>query len=391
MTTTPTCRICFVSHSAYAAMRGRTDGQIGGIERQQAMMAKWLARRGHAVSMLTWDEGGPEEETIDGVRVIKICRQRAGLPGMRFFHPKWTRLNRAMRQADADVYYQNCGECFTGQAAMWTRRHGRRFVFSVASDADCDPALAELASRRERWLYRYGLRHADRVIVQTCRQQEMLLEGFHRQSVVIPMPSEGVTDAGPRRLGDRPRRVLWIGRVCEVKRPDRLLEVARGCPQLQFDMVGPAGEDDYARRVLAEAGSVANLRVHGAVAFGDVARHYHQAAALLCTSNYEGFPNTFLEAWSCGLPVVSTFDPDGLIAREGLGAVAADVPGLLAALGRLLQDEPLYLRCSANARRYFLANHPVEEVMPRFEQVFLEVASANEASAAGGSELCELP
>src|SRR4029453_9741886 len=68
----------------------------------------------------------------------------------RFLHPRWTSLSRALLRADADVYYQNCAEAATGQVAWWTRRHGRRFVYSVASDMHCDPALPDLPPSRAR-------------------------------------------------------------------------------------------------------------------------------------------------------------------------------------------------------------------------------------------------
>src|SRR5690606_9209653 len=96
--------VCIVSHNALGAIRGGDSGFIGGVEWQTALLARELARRGHRTTLLTWHDGGADEELIDGVRVIKICAPRAGLPGLRFFHPKWSELIRAMRVADADVY-----------------------------------------------------------------------------------------------------------------------------------------------------------------------------------------------------------------------------------------------------------------------------------------------
>ena len=101
--------ICIISHFAYGAMTGGRSGHIGGVEWQTSLTAKWLAAKGYTVSMLTWDEGGPAEEQIDGVRVIKICKKEAGRRGLRFFHPRWSSLIQAMRRANADVYYHNCG------------------------------------------------------------------------------------------------------------------------------------------------------------------------------------------------------------------------------------------------------------------------------------------
>ena len=369
--------LCFVAHSAYGALAGSRSGHIGGAEQQQAMIAKWLAKRGWRVSMVTWDEGQPQDEVVDGVRVIRMCRADAGVKGVRFFHPKWTSLVRALHEADADVYCQSCGGYETGQVALWCRRHGKKFVYSVVSDPDCDPRLPEMKSVRDRILYRYGVRHADCIIVQTLRQQEMLRSGFGLNADVVPMPCEV-----PSNGNDFPRvafppeqgRVLWVGRVCEVKRPDRLLDVAQACPDLAFDIVGPCDATEHARRTMECARQVPNVTVHGRVPC--VWDYYRQAACLLCTSDFEGFPNTFLEAWSQGLPVVSTFDPDDLIARRELGLVAGDVAGLAAAIRRLLTSPDLYRRLSQNARQYYLENHTVEIAMPRFEEVFLRVLNA---------------
>ncbi len=98
---------------------------------------------------------------------------------------------------------------------------------------------------------------------------------------------------------------------------------------------------------------------------------------MCCTSDFEGFPNTFLEAWSHGLPVVSTFDPDDLIAKRDMGTVADDVPGLVSGIRGLLTSQQRWSEASKNARRYYLENHAVDKVMPRFERVFLDVLGRN--------------
>src|SRR5688572_11738763 len=115
--------ICIVSHNGYGAISGGARGYIGGIEWQTSLLARWLAQRGHRVSFVTWHEGGTDEETINGVRVLKICRREQGMKGLRFFHPRWTRLCSTLRRADAEVYYHNGGEAVTGQIGLWCRRN----------------------------------------------------------------------------------------------------------------------------------------------------------------------------------------------------------------------------------------------------------------------------
>ncbi len=366
-------KVCIVSHNGYGAISGGRGGFVGGVERQTSLLARWMAVVGHEVSFLTWDEGGSSDEMIDSVRVIKVCRKDAGLPGLRFFHPKWTGLNAALAKADADVYYHNCGECVTGQMAFWCRRHGKPLVFSLASDADCDPALPELHSRRERMFYRYGLRRADRRVAQTETQRENLKLHFGVDAEVIRMPAPG-----PEQFQDpdpAARKIVWVGRVCRVKRPDRIAEIARLCPGHQFEIAGPVYNDDFSHAAAADADAQPNVTLLGAVPRERISMLY-QGASLLCnTSDYEGFPNTFLEAWSHGLPVVSTFDPDGVIARHGLGRIAADSESLAREIRSLLSDADAYAEASRNAREYYLANHAMEAVMPQFEKLFQEVVA----------------
>lgn len=362
--------VCIISHQAYGALSGSLSGQIGGIEWQTALMAKWLAAHGHPVTMITWNEGGPPHETIDGVRVIKLCRERDGLPGLRFFHPKWTSLIAALRAASADVYYQNGGECVTGQAAFWCRRNHKPFVFCAASDADCNPRFPELKSWRERLLFRYGLRRANAIAVQTLVQQKGMLDLFGLDSTVIPMPCHGPVDEeySPPRFESR--RVLWVGRVARVKRPDRLLDLAQRCPDIQFDLVGPVYDAEYSQSIRRRASGICNVTLHGAASRNRVFEFYRQSTLLCCTSDYEGFPNTFLEAWSHGLPIVSTVNPDGLLTRRDLGRVGETVDELRAAILGLLDSQSVYAAVSSNARRYYQETHTVGAILPRFVALF---------------------
>jgi hypothetical protein len=72
-------RVCFVPHFAYGAIAGGDSGHIGGVEKQTSLMARWLAKQGDQVSMLTWGEGQQTGSELDGVRVFKVCRQDAGI------------------------------------------------------------------------------------------------------------------------------------------------------------------------------------------------------------------------------------------------------------------------------------------------------------------------
>ena len=363
--------ICIVCHQAYGALCGGDSGHIGGIERHAAILAQWLAKEGYDVTMLTWKEGGDEAEAVNGVRVISICRKDDGIPGLRFIHPKWTSLAQGMRRANADIYYQHGAECVTGQVALWCLRNSKRFVFNAANDTDCAAKLPELRTLRERLLYRYGLRHADVRITQTEEQRAQLLRNFGLDSVVLRYACHDFArDSRASQSGSSSRRVLWIARGCRQKRPDRLLDLAALCPEFIFDLVGPFYPDDYSQGVYERARRMDNVVLHGAVSRDKVPSFYENAFCMCCTSDFEGFPNTFLEAWSHALPIVSTFDPDSLIASRQLGLVVEDVHQMAAVLKTLSGPSDQYQMISRSAREYFLGHHTLDAVLPEYQELF---------------------
>jgi glycosyltransferase involved in cell wall biosynthesis len=366
--------ICFVAHNAYGALSGTNTGHIGGIERQQALMAHWLAEHGYDTSMITWDEG-PGDCVVDGIKVYTLGRREKGLPGLRFFHPRWTGLINAMKRANADIYHYHCGDLALGQVSLWTNLHGKKTIYSVASDPDCDPQLPSLSPWRERILYKYGLQHTDIVIAQTLRQQEMLRDGFDVRAQVIPMPCTGLAknnrnfDSGK----DIPH-ILWVGRFSQEKRLEWLLDVAEALPQYIFDVVGSSNtRSEYARDLQQRAGSISNVALHGRVPDHDLNTLYHRARLLCCTSVFEGFPNTFLEAWSVGLPVISTFDPDKIIARKKLGQPACSVVEICAGITVFIEDSRRWQEASSAAQSYFNTHHTLDAVMPNFVRLFQQI------------------
>jgi glycosyltransferase involved in cell wall biosynthesis len=369
-------KVCFVAHFAYGALTGDPHGHIGGVERQTALMSRWLADRGHSVSVCTWTEDVPDDETRDGIRIIKICRRDAGVPGIRFFHPRWSGLCAAMRRADAQLYYQNCAEATTGQVALWAHHNRRRFVYSVASDPECDPELPIFSSLRERVLYRRGLELADGIITQTDAQREMLKRGFGVEASTLPMPSDicvqGNTDSLEAER-DQSFRVLWIGRLMPVKRPEFLFAVARALPAVRFDLIGGTDQDgDYSVRVMAEGQKIPNLRLYGRMDRSLALAYFRRSHVLCCTSSYEGFPNTFLEAFAHGMPVVSTVDPGRILNTQAIGMHCDSVDSLVTALRKYATD-PVHRRShGANARHYYNQQHALPVAMPRFEQFLIE-------------------
>lgn len=343
------------------------DRLVGGEPVQQVLLARALARRGHDVSMVVADLGQADGAQYDGIRTLKAYRPDAGVPVLRFIHPRWSGIWSALRRADADVYYTSCAGMEVGLLAIFCRYFGKRFVFRSASDADCDKSRLLVRYARDRWLYAFGLHRTDTVLVQSASQADMLLRSYGLASRVAGMLVEPAQSPSTHDLD-----VLWVGNIRRLKRPDRLLDIAARLPQFNFHMVGGAlpGEERLYEQVRDAAAARTNLTFHGRLSYRATNELYGRAKLLLSTSDVEGFPNAYLQAWIRGVPVVTLIDPDRVIGREGLGAAAGAPEQLPRIIETLLHSRSDWLAASDRCRQYMAREFGEDRILPVYLDTF---------------------
>jgi glycosyltransferase involved in cell wall biosynthesis len=360
-------RIALVAPYAWAALSGQ-EGYVGGAEIQLARLARVLAARGHDVWMIVCDFGQEARVSIDGVNVERAYRPFGGVPGLRFFHPRWTGIAAALDRVRPDVVYQRTAGVLTGQCALWAKANGRRFVFACAHDFDTLPRSPFLANPRDRFFYRWGLRHADTVLAQSADQVRALKANHGIDAVRV----RNVVDVPPAARPEAPAdRVLWLGTLKADKRPEWVLEAARALPGVPFTIAGgpppPPMPDDAVRALSSEAAGIPNIELTGAVPAPRVPELLRKAAMFAHTSPAEGFPNTLLEAWAYGVPSVSVVDPDGAVAHGGAGVLARDRDDFVQQIRDLMYDPARLRALGAAARQYVLRHHAPEAIGQAFE------------------------
>lgn len=371
--------ICFVAHNAYGALAGVDNGHVGGIETQQSRMSCWFANNGYEVSMITWDDGYQNGDIVHGVKLFKLCCRNDGLPLIRFIHPRWTSLISALEQANADIYYYNCGDLALGQIAIWSKMNGKKLLYTLANEIDCYMNLPALKELRERILYRYGLRNSDAIVTQTRNQKNLLKEEYNLDSTVIPMPFFDV-DLNNKIDSDtflkNKKKVLWVGRITKVKRVELFLDLAEKMPQYSFHVAGAANDNSrYACEILSRMKNISNVVYHGRLLRHQVYDLYNESMLLCSTSIYEGFPNVYLEAWSFGLPLITTFDPDDVVSEFGMGQVVTNIDGLRKYVELFLSDSNAWITASNSAISYIRSIHVDSITMPLFEEAICRLYS----------------
>ena len=363
--------ICFVGFETLAVLsREHNRNNIGGEQVQHSLLARAFARRGHRVSVVGLDYGQPDPLVIDGVTVHKAFKWTDGVPVVRFVTPRLTGIWSALARADADVYYTSCAGMLVGVVAAFARRHGRRTCFRIAHDSDCDPSQLLIQHRRDKWLYEYGLRRMDTILAQSEQQREALRRNYGLDSVVAGMLVEPQQVDPP--MAARDIDVLWVNNLRPFKRPDLALELARRLPGRSVHVVGgpQMGHEALYEQIAAEAKSLPNLVFHGRVPYHDVNALYERAKVFVNTSDSEGFPNSYLQAWRRGTPVIAFFDPDRIIATQGLGSTPMEIGEMAAGVDALLNDPVRWQQLHDTCQRFMDERFGDDRILEPYRAAF---------------------
>lgn len=278
-------------------------------------------------------------------------------------------LYKALEEIQPHAIYQRVACGYTGVCAYYARRHGANLVWHVAHDSDVSPGMS-LDGRNpvrrflEKRSVEYGIRRASRIVTQTAEQAFLLERNYHRKADAVipnfhPAPDEKIDKSGERI-------VAWVAGIKPWKRPEAFLNLAaalRDVPDVRFVMVGGnstgKGEKPWAQALLRRIGQAPNLQYLGEQSQSQVNALLARAHVFVNTSRYEGFPNTFIQAWMREVPVVSLqVDPDRLLEDQGIGIVCDNSEERLAAAVRTLIADPAKRAAYARkAHEYAMARH----------------------------------
>ncbi|HEY8518634.1 MAG TPA: glycosyltransferase family 4 protein [Gammaproteobacteria bacterium] len=297
----------------------------------------------------------------DGYRVVPVGRKGRTL---RFGYAiDAVSLYRRLAEIRPDVIYQRVACGYTGVCALYARRSGARLLWHVAHDADVDGTGSLYGSPLlvlERLSVDYGITHANAIVVQTRQQARLLESNYGRAPDAVipnfhPAPTEHIDKSGPVT-------VVWVANLKPWKRPELFVRLAAACSDLRdvrFLMVGapPVGHRRWSVPLIEALAATPNLQYLGHRTQAEVNALLARAHVLVNTSTQEGFPNTFIQAWMREVPVVSTFNPDDVLSREGVGIHARTEAELAAAVRALATDSRLRAELAARACSYAMTHH----------------------------------
>jgi len=279
-------------------------------------------------------------------------------------------LYGALRAIRPQVIYQRVACGYTGICALYARRHRQntRMIWHVAHTTDVTPQTLDagrnlLRRKLEKWSVEFAIPRADRIVVQTRDQGELLLKHYGRRADAVignfhPQPTETIDKSGPPT-------VVWIANLKLWKQPGVFVRLAQALGDLKgvrFLMIGdaPAAKGPWCESLMHSINSTPNLEYLGHLPQDEVNQVLARASIFVNTSVHEGFPNTFIQAWLREAVVVSlTVNPDRVLDSQRVGIYAQTEEGLVRAVRNLLSDAALRAGYAERARAYAGLTHSV--------------------------------
>ncbi len=339
----------------------------GGIERLAHELAEGLARRGHEVTVWSYDP--KPERAAYAVRPLPFEK----------FVTSW--LGRRLTMG------------YLGNFLAATPRYGDADLVLTLGDSLLMPllgkplvrvmpgsALGEALSARSplRFLHQLGVYAQELATAATQRHCVAISHGTRRYNPlvrsVIPLGSDLRAFFPDRACKSREPSVLFVGALGGRKRGRLLVEwftrhVRARHPEATLAFVGERGAD-------AEG-----VSYHVGVSDAELASMYRRAWVYATPSTYEGFGLPYVEAMASGTPVLATPNAGSReVLGEGRFGELVEDERFGARLAELLSDAPRREELSARGLER-AAVYSLSKMIDRYEELLLSICRGREAES----------
>jgi glycosyltransferase involved in cell wall biosynthesis len=362
---------------------------IGGVETKAALHARELTKLGNKVIIFARaPRGAPRRETKDGYLVVR--RTVPNLPLLRFVSDLilgTLDIFRYRKSLDITISYMFI---INGLHALLARRlFGIPYVVWIMDEISyrLDDSLRKrilvppVIRMADLFLFQAEIKRLDFLGVLEACGQSALKEYVKDRGRVV---QDGI-DLDPKAPygGDK---LLFIGRLVDLKGVDILLEALRKVPEApELLIVGDGPEGPRLRRLAKGM----NVTFVGEVPPEEVNAYIKRAKFLVAPSYSEGVPSVILESFALavpavttpvgGIPEVVTHEFNGLLVEPGNPELLAD------AIRRLLNEKDLHGTLARNAYETARAI-PWDKVMRDFLSLLKPFARRSERPGNPSSE-----
>jgi glycosyltransferase involved in cell wall biosynthesis len=363
-------KICILSQGAYPLLVNSSDlDPIGGAEVQLVTLGKQFAVKGYNVHFIVDDFNQPNSiKSNEGIIVKKMPLRYMG--GSNYYlMPDWINLFIALWKVGAEIHIIKLPNHLLFPVGIYCKLFKKKLIFICQIDRDVNLRdLKRDTNIFEYYFYKMGLKFTDHIVAQNEAQRKGLSKFYSKDiSVIRNILSLDIVEKIPKE-----KFVLWVGSNLARKRPEIFIKIAKKCQHLSFKMImstSKVNPDDS--DIKNQCLGIRNIEYLGPVPFHQIGKFFQMASILMSTSESEGFPNIFLQAWQCKTPVVSLeIDPDGLIRQREMGRVSRSIEKMISDVEELMSNDELRDWLGENGKKYVDKYHNSDKIVNEYYRLF---------------------
>lgn len=305
-----TIRIGFLSPLAYNYFFPGKIKQAGGHTRIYHLAKKLASIPGFEVTCITGDFGQPDIIAKDGVKLVK---SQISNPFALFS------VLKTLKSLNLDIYVDVYASPRLFLLYILKIFFGLRYAFLTGSDVDVDGSYRYIDNGFYYTAYIKALRNADAIICQTPLHVKLLRKNFNLSSDLVISP---YLDIKRSKQSVQKDSMIWIGRAASYKNPMLFIDIVKSFPNLNFVMICNHSDydDGFMDYMAQNQCDYPNLEFLEYADNEEVHVRLEKAKLLVNTSDFEGFPNTFIEAAMHRTPVLSLkSNPNNMLSSHGAG------------------------------------------------------------------------
>ncbi len=338
--------------------------EFGGVSRIYRVVRRLAKYPDNRISCIVGDYGQLKQISSQGIALIKCPVDKP----FRFIE-----IYLSIIRQHPDIVLEFYASARTFILGILKLIHRLPFIYFVGHDMDVDGRYAKLTNPLFYRLYVWGLKMADKIICQTPEQANKLKQNYGLDSVVILSPYVKIKPP----LKHNKDFILWVGRSAYYKRPEFFLELAKLIPNENFLMISnPSEHDRGIHQQILEIGSVLkNIEIIESIPFHQIQKYYGKAKLLINTSDFEGFPNTFIEAALEKTPTISlNVNPNQMLTRHACGFYCkGNFKELVCSCRELGVNIRKREEMGNRSRAYAISHHNIDLAIKKIKTVIHEV------------------
>lgn len=322
----------------------------GGAERVSCELASELCSRGWNVDLVTMSDDKEMYNLSDSVnRVVLLCDvERSGFIRNQF--QRMRNLKRYIQKSETDIYIVFLP--YTTILLLFFRRIIKQPIIVTERS---NPSRYSLFIRI---ILKQMSKSADGFVFQTEYAKNWYSHStLNKKAEIIPNSVNNDFIGDNMVNVDKKDRIIAVGRLHECKNYRLLInafsDICQQYPSFELVIYGDGNDKNKLLEQIEELKLTERVHLGGFVE--NVKTELLRSKIYVMTSNYEGMPNSLIEAMACGLPCIST-DFDGGGARDiirngdnGILVPIGDREEIAKAMSQLIESEELSERLSKKA------------------------------------------